>query len=328
MTPPDGPPSDGPLPDDAAIVAAIAPLVISQGIDAAAVRFVARRPNEYFSSSATEIVTLVLPDGTSREVFVKYGRPTVDPEPRCRRNVAYCGLVYDRIVHRLPVATVRSLGLVAVGSPPVPALVLDHLDGALRVNEAPDDTGLLAAAAWCGRMHAWGRTRVADPEIGFLTRYDLGYYRGWSARARRLAAVADTVPAWLELACAAFDDRAGALVSTEQTIIHGEFGPQNVLWHDGAAHPVDWESAAVGPGEIDLATLLCDWPADTVRLATDAYWSARGTAAPSGFDAAFAAATVYTALRWLPDPAAGDRRAWQAGVARLKRAASRGPEPV
>jgi hypothetical protein len=285
------------------------------------VTIVSRRPNDYFSSSVTESVGLDLPDGGRREVFLKYGRAAPDPEPRCRHDASYCGLVYDRIVHHLPVATVRSHGLAAVGDPPVAVLVLEHLADALRVNEAPDDAGLVAAAAWCGRLHAWGGNATADPAFAFLARYDLGYYRAWAARARRLAAAAGPVPRWLDRACAAFDDRAPALVAAGCTIIHGEYGPQNVLWRDGSVHPVDWESAAVGAGEIDLATLVFDWPADTVRRATDAYWRARGIAAPRDFAAVFAAATLYTCLRWLPDPAQGDEVGWEAGLARLERTA-------
>ena len=144
MKSPDFLPPGARLPDDTTLAAAVAPLVAADSAGRAAVRLVSRRPNECFSSSPTEIVTLALPDGTHREVFVKYARPAAEPEPRCRHDVTYCGLVYDRIVHRLPVRTVGSLGTVAVGSPPVSALVLDHLAGALRVNEAPDDSGIAA----------------------------------------------------------------------------------------------------------------------------------------------------------------------------------------
>lgn len=307
------------LPDDAALAAALSALFARDG---GGVMLVGRRPNPCFSSAATEIVALAYPSGGRREVFLKYARAAPDPEPRCRHDVGYCGLVYDRIVHRLPVATARSLGTITAGEPPVAALVLEHLADALRVNEAADDSGLIAAAEWCGRLHAWGAEATADPTLAFLARYDLGYYRAWAARARRLAVATGPVPRWLDRACAAFDDRAGTLVAAGRTIIHGEYGPQNILWRDGAVHPVDWESAAVAAGEIDLATLLFEWPADTVRRATDAYWRARGVAPPQDFAAVFAAATLYTCLRWLPDPALGDVRGWQAGLARLERAAA------
>jgi len=308
------------LPDDAAVVAAVAPLVTA--VNPAGVTLVTRRPNPCFSSSYTEIVTLACADGPRRELFLKYDRDP-DPEPRCRYGIAYCGQVHERLVRRMSLPHVPCLGLVAAGSPPVALLVFEHLAGALRVNETDDDAGVIAAAEWCGRLHAWGMARADDPALSFLVRHDRATYRGWATRARSLAAAIGPVPPWLARLYTEFESLAAALVTAEQTTIHGDFGPQNVLWRDGAAYPVDWESAAVGPGAIDLATLLFGWPGDTVHRATDAYWRARGVAPPRDFGVVFSAATLSACLRWLPDPARGDVRSWEEGIARLERAASR-----
>jgi hypothetical protein len=308
------------LPDDAAVVAAVAPL-LAAAADPAGVTLVARRPNPCFSTAPTEIVTLDVPDRGHVELFLKYDRGSIDPEPRCRQGLAYCGQAYARLVRRASLPHVRCLGLAAAGSPPRTLLVLEHLAGALRVNETADESGVIAAAEWCGRLHAWGVAEVDDPALAFLVRYDLAYYRAWAARARALAAAIGPVPPWLARLCDAFESSAVALAAAERTTIHGEFGPQNVLWRDGVAYPVDWESAAVGPGAIDLATLLFAWPADVVRRGIAAYWRSRGGSAPSTFAATFAAATVYTALRWLPVPDGGDDPAWHDALARLEAAA-------
>lgn len=307
-----------PLPDDAALAAALRALTSHGG----AATLVARRPNACFSSSPTEIVTLGLPDLTRRELFVKYARPVRDPEPRCRQDVAYCGLVYERIVHRLPMRTIRSLGLVTIDGRPDAAIVLEYCADSLRVNEAPDDSGMLAAAEWCGRLHRWGEAAAGDAQLGFLTCYDSGYYRAWSKRAVRLATAFGGVPAWLERVCGDFDDRVPLLAAAERTVIHGEFGPQNVLWKNGDVFPIDWESAAIGPGVIDLATLLFAWPTDTVRHGIEAYLRVRG--APPGFEATFTAATLYTALRWLPEPTAATDPGWLAGLSRIERVVAAG----
>lgn len=309
------------LPDDAAVVAAIAPLVAGAA-DLGRVTLVSRRSNPYFSSSASEIIAVDVPQAGSRHLFVKYDRGMADPEPRCRQGLAYCRAVYERIVCLLPAPHAACIGLVGIGSPPVAALVLEHLADALRVNETADDSGVIAAAEWCGRLHAWGASKVEDPAIAFLVRYDEPYYRAWAARARTLTAAVGPVPAWFERVYGGLESASATLAGATRTTIHGEYGPQNILWRDGVVHPVDWESAAVGAAEIDLATLLFDWPADTVRRATDAYWRVRGIAPPPDFAAVFAAATLYTCLRWLPEPARGGIRGWEAGLARLERAAA------
>lgn len=306
-----------PLPADAEVVAALAPLV-APAAGRGAVTLLSRTPNAYVSSSPAEIVALDVAGAGRRELFLKYDRGVPDPEPRCRHGLAYCGLVHERLGRRVPLPCVPCLGLVTIGSPPVAALALEYLSGALRVNEAPDESGVLAAAAWCGGLHTWGSHRIDDPSLGFLDRYDVAYYRAWAQRARGLAAVVGPLPAAIEKVCADFESRAAALAAAEQTTIHGEFGPQNILWRRGVVYPVDWESAAVGPGAIDLATLLFGWPDDIVRRGIDAYWRARGAAVPHGFEAEFAAATIYKALRWLPVPGGRDDPRWLEAIARLE----------
>src|SRR5262249_32669584 len=80
-----------------------------------------------------------------------------------------------------------------------------------------------------------------------------------------------------------------------------------------AVYPIDWESAAVAAGEIDLASLTEGWPAwyavQYERVYREARWP---SGAPADFERRLAAARVYLAFRWLankPDrPAAGDAR--------------------
>lgn len=286
--------------DLADLAAALARLIPEAG--AAAPTIVARRPNEYASSSRGEILSVRLPSGVEVDLFVKHARGP-DPAPRCRYGVEYCAAVNRHLVDRLPLPHAQALGLVTVSGSP--ALVVEHVAGSLRVGEAPDDSGVVAAAEWCGRFHAWGDRFVDDPTLGFLVRHDEAYYRSWADRALAIASVAAAPAPWLERACASFGPHAAALAAALRTTIHGEFGPQNVLWRDGEIRPVDWESAAVGPGEVDLAALLFGWPEATVERCIEAYWEARGIAQPAGFDATWKAATLYTALRWLPPATAG-----------------------
>jgi hypothetical protein len=77
-------------------------------------------------------------------------------------------------------------------------------------------------------------------------------------------------------------------------------------------YPIDWESAAVAAGEIDLASLTEGWPAGYARQYERAYRKARWpNGAPADFERRLAAARLYLAFRWLankPDrpPAADD----------------------
>jgi hypothetical protein len=291
-----------PAPSDGELLAALQQLIPAEPLPSGhGLEIVSRRRNEYTSSSQSEIVTVRQPAGTCRELLVKYARDMPDPEPRCRQGIEYCDRVYRQLVARLPISHLTALGMIYVGDPAVTGLVIDHLSPCLRVSEAPNESGIIAAAEWCGLFHRFGETIYRDGSLTFLVRYDRAHYRAWAARAMAIAAAAGGPPAWLTRLCATFEERCVALVDASATTIHGEFGPQNVLWQDGVIYPIDWESAAIGPGEIDLAALLFNWPADVVDRCVAAYWKARDQLRPDSFAAAWDAATLFTALRWLPD---------------------------
>jgi thiamine kinase-like enzyme len=99
------------------------------------------------------------------------------------------------------------------------------------------------------------------------------------------------------------------------TFIHGEFYASNVLLQQGNGArrvcPIDWESAAVGPGLIDLAALSAgDWSDDERRALALAYHTELGrfglpAPAVDEFLAALDCCRLYLALQWL-----GWARAW------------------
>jgi hypothetical protein len=64
--------------------------------------------------------------------------------------------------------------------------------------------------------------------------------------------------------------------------------------------PVDWESAAIGAGEVDLASLTDMWPSDLMDDAVAEYARVRWPqGAPDSFGRRLLAARVYWILRWL-----------------------------
>ena len=97
-----------------------------------------------------------------------------------------------------------------------------------------------------------------------------------------------------------------ALVDRPTTVIHGEFTPHNVLMRNGHAYPVDWESAAIAIGEIDLVCLTDKWPAHVASQCEREYQSARWPdGAPDDFSYRLDLARLYWNFRWL-----GDRPEW------------------
>ena len=180
-------------------------------------------------------------------------------------------------------------------------LVIEYLDDAERVAWHPPAMG--PAATWIGRFHATMEGRVQAPELGFLSRYDGDYFAGWAARADLLVSTVwkRRFPWWPRL-CEGFGACARLLLEAPATVIHGEYYPKNLLCVEDLIRPVDWESAAVGPGEIDLASLVEAWPQELARECVENYRGARWPGgAPARFERVLDAARVYLGLRWLGD---------------------------
>jgi aminoglycoside phosphotransferase (APT) family kinase protein len=188
------------------------------------------------------------------------------------------------------------------------------------------------AARWLGELHASlapDLTRHAGR--AHLRRCDAAGYRRWIERAREFAAAPGDRPRsaapFLERLAARYEEVVEALLEMPVTVIHGDFHASNVLVgaEDGERAriaPVDWESAAAGPGLLDLAALLSgDWgSAEQERMAA-AYASTPGV--PPFSRRALDMARLHLAVQalgWAPPPwvpPEGQRHDWLADAISL-----------
>jgi thiamine kinase-like enzyme len=116
--------------------------------------------------------------------------------------------------------------------------------------------------------------------------------------------------------------RVGELIAEyfqdPETVAHTEYYPNNILVVDGEIHPVDWESAAVAPGELDLASLLDGWPPEVADRCTAIYQDSRWSGAcPDQHGPRLKAARAYLHCRWLAREA--DKGRLSASNARFRR---------
>ncbi len=271
------------------------------------VRIVAREPSEYTSTHGNEVVTCRL-NGREIRLFCKYGpgetaRFKADhASHRHRGGVELEALIYRDLLEPLGLPHARLFGAYHEAATRQTWLLLEYLESALRLSES--DAAMPAAARWIGRFHraAASRTSVLDG----VRVYDAGYYRGWVERTLRFAGPWHRRLPWLGTVCDRFEAVAAELAAVPLSVIHGEYYPHNVLVQHGRVYPVDWESAAIAAGQIDLASLTEQWPDAVVRRCETAYRRARwpdGT--PADFRRGLDAARLYLSFRWL-----GDRPEW------------------
>lgn len=270
------------------------------------VSVVERRTQTCQSTFATEVVTCQI-GNRRRRLFCKYSKPDAETTAhrafRHRNGVTFEADVYERILRPLGVSVPALRGVWRNAASHDTWLLLQYLDRSVRLHKAP--ARMADTAEWIGRFHALSECRLHTPEYAFLRRYDAAYYRGWARRVLRSAHRYHLGGRWLTRVIEGFEDTILDLLAAPQTVIHGEYYPANILVQNRRVRPVDWETAAVACGEIDLACLTEGWSRRVSRECERAYRAARWPhGAPKGFQRRLQAARFYVLLRWAGEPSA------------------------
>jgi hypothetical protein len=270
--------------------------VFANGTVGGRLAVVARSRNVYSSTAPSEIVRCRLGDGRELKLLCKYSLGPHGNSFGHRGGGPYEAMVYRRVLQPLEASAPALYGMYVDSATLSTWLVLEFVEGFSR---GMSRDSMFLAAVWAAAFHR--AAEALRPHPAELTVYDGGYYRGWAARTEEFAGVGRRRQPWLARVCASFAEEGPALLGARPTVIHGEYYPHNVLSRRSCEiHPVDWESAAVAAGEIDLASLTEGWPTSYASRCESFYRRVRWPdGAPRDFRRAMAAARAYLALRWL-----------------------------
>jgi aminoglycoside phosphotransferase (APT) family kinase protein len=251
------------------------------------------------STFPSELVTCVTSAGQRLRLLCKYSADCQNISYGHRGGVAYEAFIYRHVLDPLRVQTPRFHGEYRDPLTGWTWLILQYLDDCLRVNQC-SELMMPQAAGWLGAFHRMCATRLVASTLGQIRNYDADYFQGWLERTYQFASLVQVDTTWIEPIRRRFGRFCELVADRPQTVIHGEFCPRNVLVYGGQVFPVDWESAAVSIGEIDLVALTEGWPPDVFEACEEAYRQARWPdGAPPDFAQGLAAARVYWHLRWL-----------------------------
>ena len=228
---------------------------------------------KHFYESSTfpvEIVSCQIDGGKMIDLFCKYLGGMGPNNNGHRGGVEYEAKIYSDILEKISLSKTKYYGQCQLDNGDT-LLVLEYLGENLRMFYSKDPDVLLKAAEWIGSFHKI----YEDKAPAFVKRYDQSYYIIWSKHFENSMYAYLNEYAWLKAVINFYNDNVGILTSAQQTIIHGEYYPKNILQKQGTIYPVDWESAAVAPGEIDLASLLEGLDMETAARVKGVYKKAR-----------------------------------------------------
>jgi hypothetical protein len=305
--------SESPFPDVHTLTAGLTAALGGEGVPPYRVTVVGREPNPYASTFPSEIVTCRLGDGTKHRLLCKYGTGPDSGVHGHKRGVPYEVGVYRHLLGPLRAGAPALYGAYAEGGAGRTWLICRYLGGSDLLHRKP--AALKLAARWIARFHRQSAAHLRQAPLPFLYTYTAAYYLGWARRTFRFAEGLRGRFPWLSRICARFEEAVALLLTPPLPVIHGEYYPGNILLHKGRVYPVDWESAAVAAGEIDLASLTERWSEAAARCCETEYRRVRGPGEVVGdFGRRVAAARLYLAFRWLgerPDWTNDDGEVWR-----------------
>ncbi len=272
-----------------------------------------RQRLEYGATFHCEILRTRFEDGSRLALLSKYARRDGSHSHGHRGGVAYEAEVYRRVLHPCGGSTPAFYGSYTESATGSTWLFLEYVNRSMLVDMYVDKGDGLAAmkkaVGWIARFHAAQQARLKSDRKLNLTRYDANYYVGWAQRTAEFSGHWHRRFPWLARRCRQLEQELPALAARPQTVIHGEYYPHNILLQRGVVRPVDWETAAVGTGEIDLATITEDWPREISREFEQEYQRARWPqGAPGDFERTLDLARAYMQLRWLGDDPKSTKR--------------------
>jgi aminoglycoside phosphotransferase (APT) family kinase protein len=298
-----------------------------------------RAPGAYGSSWWLEDLTVHLDDGGRLTLVFKdlcreasgSGARTI--KPAFVTNPTREAWVYRRLLHGIRTGAPKLWASVTDPTTGRNWLFLERVRG-VPLAQVGDRRAWCCVARWLGRFHA---TAPIPRSAGCpLLRHDREYHRGWMARARSAAEEearngptgrdgAREKLARLRAIAPAHERSLAEALAAGDTLIHGEFYPSNVMVDRRgttyAIHPVDWESAALGPPLLDLAALLSGhWRPEERDAMEKAYRDGAQVVGarcsrPDEFRRRLAACRLLLAVQWQGwarawDPPADHRNDW------------------
>jgi hypothetical protein len=225
--------------------------------DEGLVEIIGREPNVRAAYYPSEVVACRFREGHTRQLLLKYAVNPDEAQGGRLTGPKYERLVYEHVLNRRESSVPAFYGCHL--DPVSGALwgVTEYLEGAVHAHKMyPQAHGLGRAAGWIGAFHAVGEREIRLSGTPPLHRHDGSFYRRW---AEWTLEYEDRQQPWLRQFVRRYDEVIDDLLARPQVIVHGDYFADNILVCGDTVRPVDWELAAVGAGEVDLATLIVGW---------------------------------------------------------------------
>jgi hypothetical protein len=251
--------------------------------------------SRYASSSTLLNVHCTLTGGERLRLVYKEVAPTPAIAPAFIADPGREAWVYASVLAKDGIADAPQLLAAGVAREGGCWLLMEWA-GSVDLGQVGSPTVWAEVAARLARLHEWGAPRLDALSRG-VRWDDPALHMRWAERARSASPTPDPLAALWDR----YDVVAERIAAMPKTLVHGDFNASNVLVTRSASGPrvrfIDWETAGVGPGLLDLASLTSGRLPERHHSAVVAAY--RATLAVDDFDEALAWCRLALAVKWL-----------------------------
>lgn len=263
-------------------------------------KILSRTVSEHEGTFPAEIIKCRLSNKKKITLRLKYAFRKKEKKLYIQRDgIEYEGNIYSQLLEHIPLTTVRYYGNEFIKKSKEYCLVLEYLDDCYKIKQV-GPKAFSKAAEWIASFHILFESNC----LPFVRVYDENYYRSWADKIEISMQKLNKKFYWVQNLFNYYRENINILTASPQTVIHGEFYGKNVLIRDGIIYPIDWETAAYGPAEIDVACLMEGKDEVRAKLAIEGYKTTRWhnkNDIPELFEKRLLMARLYFTFRWLAE---------------------------
>lgn len=244
--------------DEEALRSTVAELLRARRGPGATVAGLSREPSPFATLFPADVLRVRTGDGTELRLFLKHlgGEESDHPDKAGPEKEI---LVYRELLREAGLPVPRFWGARRNPASGRHEMFLEYVDGWTLENHGLE--AWYRAARELGRLHRrFARPSALRPARGTLPRLGAAYARDWARRAEREASrrggsLGSRVRALLD----GYGPVTSLLEEAPRTLVHNDLSPKNVVADTGRDPTrirfVDWESAGIGCGLLDLTNL-------------------------------------------------------------------------
>ena len=214
-----------------------------------------------------------------------------------RGAIEYEARVYEDILSRINLPSATYYGIYTMENNDL-CMVIEFLEGGELLFRSLEENQIERSVKWIAEFHNLFQDKLPEG----IRKYDADYYFVWANKVDAIVADKGNIYPWLIDVSNFFRKNIKVLTEAPMTLIHGEYYPNNIMIHRGQIKPIDWESVAIAPGELDLAASIDGHVSAEQEKAINTYMATRW---PTGefdryaFNARLLMSQIYFHFRWI-----------------------------